>query len=342
MRRILIVGAAWVGDMVMAQTLFISLKKQDPDCIIDVLAPAWSKALLQRMPEVNKALDLPFAHGDLQLIKRYQFARKLRDKYDVAIVLPNSFKSALIPLWARIPRRIGWLGEMRYGLLNDIRRLDKSKYPLMIERFIALAFAADIKLSKPYPRPKLKIYQDDLRQTLIKFNLPTDMPILVLCPGAEFGRAKKWPAEHYATFAQAYLQRGFVVWILGSKADAETGEHILKQLDESKRAYNLAGKTSLTEAIDLLSLANLVISNDSGLMHIAAAVKRPLIALYGSTSPDFTPPLTEQVAILHTDISCRPCFQRECRFGHYDCLQKLHPEDVLQAANNLIAMEKLD
>jgi len=337
--RILVIGPSWVGDMIMAQTLFKVLKKRHPNCQIDVLAPNWSLPLLSRMAEVDQALDLPFIHGDLKLKERYLFAKKLRHIYTQVIVLPGSLKAALIPFWAKIPTRTGFKGEMRYGLLNDLRQLDKNKYKLMIERYMALGMPSESDISKPYPVPNLKVDANNLEQIIKKLQLKLDLPIIALCPGAEFGQAKKWPAKHYAKVADFYLKRNFQVWLFGSKADIATGDEIATQaLPEFKNNItNLAGKTSLIEAVDLLSLAQLVISNDSGLMHVAAALKRRIVAIYGSTSPNFTPPLTDKLAVMHTDINCRPCFKRICKFGHYACLQNLDPFKVIEAAQSLEA-----
>lgn len=334
--RILIIGPSWVGDMVMAQTLFIALKQRYPECIIDVLAPEWSSPLLARMPEVRQALSFPLGHGVLDLKTRKQIGQELRGQYDQAILLPNSFKSALTPFFAKIPKRTGWRGEMRYVLLNDIRKLDKNRYPLMIERFMALAGEKGEKLDKPYPKPSLQVDQQAIDIALKQFSLNLDKPVLALCPGAEFGLAKKWPSEYYAAMADHYVKQGWQVWIFGSKNDRPTGEEIAQTINNPAVCYNLAGKTSLAQAIDLLSSADAVVSNDSGLMHIAAALNRPLVAIYGSTSPDFTPPLADEVAIVRTGISCSPCFDRTCRFGHYHCLTELKPNLVIDALDNLI------
>lgn len=336
--QILIIGPSWVGDMVMAQTLFICLKQRHPDCVIDVLAPDWSRPLLERMPEVRKALSFPLGHGAVDIKKRREIGRALKGQYQQAIVLPNSLKSALTPFFANIPQRTGWRGEMRFGLLNDIRKLNKEHYPLMIERFMALAFEKDKILAKPYPKPYLSVSQQDIDAALSQFALTADKPILALCPGAEFGEAKRWPAEHYAKVAEHYIQQGWQVWIFGSNKDHAVGETIKQNLsvDLQTNAINLAGQTSLAQAIDLMSCAAAVVSNDSGLMHIAAALNRPLVAVYGSTSPDFTPPLADNVAIVRTGIACSPCFERTCRFGHYHCLTQLYPELVLDALERLV------
>ncbi|WP_282281291.1 lipopolysaccharide heptosyltransferase II [Pseudomonas sp. PS02302] len=337
--NILIIGPSWVGDMVMAQTLFVCLKRQHPDCQIDVLAPEWSRPLLERMPEVREALSFPLGHGAFELATRRRIGQQLRGRYDQAILLPNSLKSALVPYFAGIPTRTGWRGEMRFGLLNDIRTLDKARYPLMIERFMALAYAPGAELPKPYPKPRLAIDPASRDAALERFGLSLDRPVLALCPGAEFGEAKRWPAEHYAAVADARLRQGWQVWLFGSQKDAPGGEEIREWVTPGfeEDVYNLAGRTSLAEAIDLLSCAGAVISNDSGLMHVAAALDRPLVAVYGSTSPGFTPPLASQFEVVRLGLECSPCFDRTCRFGHYDCLRLLQPSLVQEALGRLVA-----
>jgi len=338
--NILIVGPSWVGDMVMAQTLFMCLKQRHPDCTIDVLAPEWSRPILERMPEVRQALSFPLGHGVLDLRARRRLGQQLKGQYQQAILLPNSLKSALTPFFAGIPTRTGWKGEMRYGLLNDIRTLDKKRYPLMIERFMALAYDKNAELPKPYPRPHLDVIAENRDAALQVFKLTTEQPILALCPGAEFGEAKRWPAEHYVQVAEHYIRQGWQVWIFGSKKDHPVGEDIRTQLIPGLReeVANLAGETSLAQAIDLMSCASAVVSNDSGLMHVAAALNLPLVAVYGSTSPDFTPPLAEQVAIVRTGIECSPCFDRTCRYGHYDCLRLLPPSMVIDSLTKLVGV----
>jgi heptosyltransferase-2 len=335
--NILIIGPSWVGDMVMAQTLFQCLKMRHPDCAIDVLAPDWSRPLLERMPEVRQALSFPLGHGVLELATRRRIGKSLAGRYDQAILLPNSMKSALVPFFAGIALRTGWKGEMRYGLLNDVRKLDKDRYPLMIERFMALAYPAGVALPQPYPRPSLQIDPATRDAALAHFGLSLDSPVLALCPGAEFGEAKRWPSEHYAKVAEAKIREGWQVWLFGSKKDHPVVEDIRSRLIPGLReeAVNLCGETSLAQAIDLLSCAASVVSNDSGLMHVAAALNRPLIAVYGSSSPKFTPPLADQVEIIRLGIECSPCFERTCRFGHYNCLVQLEPRVAVDALQRL-------
>ncbi|MCQ9470723.1 lipopolysaccharide heptosyltransferase II [Pseudomonas alliivorans] len=335
--NILIVGPSWVGDMVMAQTLFQCLKQRHPECQIDVLAPEWSRPLLERMPEVRAALSFPLGHGALELATRRRIGKSLAGQYDQAILLPNSLKSALVPFFAGIKQRTGWRGEFRYGLLNDVRTLDKQRYPLMIERFMALAWDKGAELPRPYPRPSLQIDPATRDAALAKFGLTLDRPVLALCPGAEFGESKRWPAEHYAQVADARIREGWQVWLFGSQKDHPVGETIRENLIPGLReeSVNLSGQTSLAEAIDLLSCADSVVSNDSGLMHVAAALNRPLVAVYGSTSPAFTPPLADEVEVVRLGIECSPCFDRTCRFGHYNCMRLLEPGAVIQALGHL-------
>ncbi|MEH6639635.1 MAG: lipopolysaccharide heptosyltransferase II [Porticoccaceae bacterium] len=338
--RILIVGPSWVGDMVMAQVLFIVLKQRYPDCRITVLAPAWSRPLLERMPEVDAAVDMPVGHGSLDLGSRRDLASKLAAQgYDWAIVLPNSLKSALIPAFAGIPRRTGWRGEMRFWLLNDIRLLHKTSYPLMVERFVALAYPPNHTLPKPLPNPKLRVNVTRVAELKTRLGLDEERPVLALCPGAEFGPAKRWPEAYYAEVASEMITRGWQVWLQGSERDQPVAETIIAALPESARAmaFNLAGSTELAEAIDLLSAATLVVSNDSGLMHVAAALERPLVVVYGSTSPDFTPPLADKVEVLSIPVDCGPCFQRECPKQHLKCLNDLKPDMALAAIDRLLS-----
>lgn len=341
--KILIIGPAWVGDMVMAQSLFITLRRLDPQCTIDVLAPAWTAPLIERMPEIRRAIPAQFDHGRFDLAGRYRLGRALaREAYDRAIVLPNSWKSALVPFFASIRRRTGWRGEMRYGLLNDMRRLDKSRFPLMIDRFDALAFdrariVASTDFPAPHPSPRLMVDASSVHAARQKFGVTDGAPVLALCPGAEFGPSKRWPEEKFTEVAAEKLAAGWQVWLFGSAKDTPVCDAIRAGLEPGMQARCtvLAGKTSLAEAVDLISCASAVVSNDSGLMHVAAALERPLVAVYGSTSPGFTPPLTERKRIVKLDLPCSPCFKRECPLGHHDCMRKLPAAAVLGALAEL-------
>ena len=336
--RVLIVGPSWVGDMVMAQSLFKLLCRNNENVEITVLAPTWSLALLGRMPEVSHSIESPFAHGELKILQRRKFARQLKGRFDTAIILPNSFKSALIPFFAAIPQRIGWRGEYRNSLLTDCRVLVPTSYPLMVQRFIALGLKAGAVPAPEAPDPKLANNEQEAMNTAQTLGLDYAKNLLIICPGAEFGEAKQWPENHYASLCELAIHDNWQVWIIGSAKDHQVAEEIRRQMDVEIRdsCTNITGQTSLGQAIDLLSLASMVVSNDSGLMHIAAAVGSPVVALFGSTSPDFTPPLAERVKSLTTDISCRPCFQRSCPLGHKRCLTEISADRVYTELNKLM------
>jgi heptosyltransferase-2 len=325
--RILIIAPSWVGDAVLTHPLLVRLKERDPSGTIDVLAPPWALAVFRRMPEVAKTISLPFGHGDLKLGERRRFAKSL-ERYDQAIVLPNSLKSALIPWHAGIPVRTGYRGEMRFGLLNDRRRLDKEALPLIVERFAALAEPAGESLRRPLPEPRLRVDPQAREATLAKFGLDASRPIAAFAPGAEYGPAKRWPARHFAELGKTLAARGEQVWLFGSAKDAEITREIGAAVPG---AVDLAGRTTLDEAIDLLSLATRVVTNDSGLMHVAAALDRPMAAIFGSSSPAFTPPLSAKARIISLHLSCSPCFQRTCPLGHTNCLVQLEASRVLAA-----------
>ena len=327
MKKILVIGPSWVGDTMLMQPMLLRLKQRYQDSQIDVLAPPWTAALLHALPEVHEVIINPFPHGALQLIARYQLGKKLRSaQYDQAIVLPNSLKSALIPYFARIPLRTGFVGESRYILLNDARGLSKKNLRFMVERFAQLAEDKRGKIPRPLAHPKLEVSAAQRNATLHKLGLTLDKPIAIFCPGAEYGPAKRWPASYFAEIAQRLQRQGYVVWLTGSAKDKEVADKIIALGNSA--CLNLCGVTDLTDAIALLSCAQLVISNDSGLMHLAAALDRPMLALFGSSSPQFTPPLSAQAHVVKLDIKCSPCFKRECPLGHFNCMKQLTPDLV--------------
>ncbi|MDE2344819.1 MAG: lipopolysaccharide heptosyltransferase II [Betaproteobacteria bacterium] len=329
MSKVLVIGAAWVGDAVLSQPMLSALLGSSSGLEIHVLAPVWTHGVLQRMPQVARILDNPFKHGELALGGRYRLGRELRAAgYDQAVVLPNSLKSALIPWFARIPRRTGYVGEMRQWLLNDARHLDRHALPLMVERFTALAQPAGIPLEKPVPPPRLVPDLKAQGATLARLGLSLQQPVAVLCPGAEYGPAKRWPVRHFAQVARQFMVEGFQVWLLGSGKDRPVGEAIVAAAPGP--IHNLCGSTQLSEAVDLMAAAQRVISNDSGLMHVAAALDRPMAAVFGSSSPRFTPPLSSQAHVVSLNLSCSPCFKRECPLGHLRCLEELQPDQVMR------------
>lgn len=325
--KALIVAPSWIGDTVMAHPLFVRLHERHPGIELHALAPRWVAPVLARMPEIAGVIDSPFGHGQLSLKARWRLARQLAAmKFDRVYVLPNSLKSALIPFMAGIPERIGFTGESRVGLINRRHVLDKAELPQMAERFAQLAEPLGAALPRPLPLPKLASNPAQQQATLAALALARPQKLAVFCPGAEYGPAKRWPTRHFAALAQALAARGYTVWSLGSPKDAPVGDEIAAQ----GPATNLCGKTSLDQAIDLIALADFVVCNDSGLMHVAAAIGRPLTALYGSSSPGFTPPLSPLAKVVSLQLDCSPCFKRECPLGHLDCLEKLDPQRVLE------------
>jgi len=326
--KILIVAPNWIGDALLAQPLFARLRKKNPGVVIDALAPGWTAPVLRRMQEIDEVIAAPFDHGELALAARWRLGRSLRPRrYDEAIVLPNTFKSALIPFFADIPLRTGFVGEMRYGLLNLAHKLDAKRSPLMAERYAQLAEKPGTKPALPLPQTRLTIDEADLAIALGRLGLSRAKPIAAFCPGAEYGPSKRWPARHFAALARRLAALGYAVWLFGSEKDRAIGEEIA--LASEGAARNLCGRTDLASAIDLLSLAEVVVSNDSGLMHVAAGVGRPVVALYGSSSPEHTPPLARAFRIVRTGIECSPCFARECPLGHFKCMNELVPERVM-------------
>ena len=324
--RILVVGPSWVGDMVMAQSLFITLKHRWPACSIDVLAPEWSIPVLARMPQVRNGIPMPLGHGQFNWSVRRRLGRSLAGQaYSRAIILPRSFKAALVPFYAGIPVRTGYRGEMRYGLINDMRPLDKSVLTKTVQRFVALGVARNTPLPPYSPAPALRV--DPVKQAAVMQRLNLAGPAVAMMPGAEYGPAKCWPLEKFAEAARILGERGYKVWVLGSKKDAPAGELIAA--GSGGAAVNLCGQTQLEEAIDLLAASEAAITNDSGLMHVAAAVDTRVIALYGSSTPDFTPPLTHDCTIHYLRLECSPCFKRECPLGHLDCLNKIDVTRVI-------------
>ena len=316
--------------MVMAQSLFITLKQRDEEAIIDVIGPNWSLPILARMPQIRQAIPLPTGHGEWGISTRRKLGYSLRsERYDHAIVMPRSWKSALVPFFAKVPHRVGFTGEQRYVLLNERRKLDKSILNQTVKRFPSLALPKEpASPLVDIPSPALSVNADNQKSLYQQHNL-AKRPAIALMAGAEFAPSKQWPIAYFHELAKSAIESGYQIWVLGGPKDASDGEIITKGLGEF--AHNLCGKTQLVDAIDLLAAAEKAVSNDSGLMHIAAALDRPLIALYGSSSAHFTPPLSHQVKQLSLSLDCSPCFKRNCPLTHFKCLRDLAPQQVMQA-----------
>jgi heptosyltransferase-2 len=343
MERILIVAPAWIGDAILSEPLVAVVRDPFETPIVDVLAPAWCAPVYARMRGIGRIIETTSPHGRLDLRERRTLAKELAGYgYTRAIVLPNSWKSALVPWLAGIPRRTGYVGEARYGLLNDIRRLNDKALPRLVDRFAALAAKPGELVPMP-PRPVLVPDLANRAAAVRALRLRTDRKTAILCPGAEYGPAKRWPPTHFAELAARFLADGMQVWLVGSPNDKLAAESVMQAAGESARYIrDLTGRTDLGTAIDLLSHASIVISNDSGLMHAAAAVGMPMVALFGSSSPVYTPPLSTIAQVARISIECSPCFKRECPLGHFKCMRDLAPRGVYDLAQMVLLSEPGD
>jgi heptosyltransferase-2 len=340
-QRRLIISPNWIGDAVMAQPLLQLLRRHDPYGPIDVLAPAWVAPVWRAMEEVDSVIEAPFRHGSLQLRERWKFARELKRRgYGAAYVLPNTLKFALIPWLAGIARRVGYKGESRYGLINVMHRDDRAAPRPMVSFYAALAGAPTAEYAQPsaLPRPKLRVGAAEKAKALSDLGLDGGKPFVAFAPGAEFGSAKRWPTTHFArlahTIREEYPEAQIV--LLGSAKDHDVCEEIAAQAAMTK---NLAGVTTLEQALALIAHADAVVSNDSGLLHIASALNRPVVALYGPTDPDHAPPFSDVAKSLSLRLSCSPCKQRECPLGHQHCMKQLEPDMVWQPLR--VMLEKI-
>ncbi|MGI9026512.1 MAG: lipopolysaccharide heptosyltransferase II [Burkholderiaceae bacterium] len=342
--KTLVVAPNWIGDALMAQPLLTLLKRDDPAQRIVALAPRWVAPVLEAMPEVDDVIATDLAHGALQWSRRRAFAKQIAMQgFDRAFILPNSFKSALVPWLARIPERIGYRGEMRYGLVN--RRADgpPAASPAMSARYAALAGVASVAMKTPLPAalPSPRLIVDDavIAAVRARFGFDAADQLIALCPGAEYGPAKRWPADHFASLAQSLLaaRPDAHVLLLGGKGDRATAEEIIAKAsvaDAPSRLHNLAGATDLAEAVALIAASDQIVSNDSGLMHVAAALARPQVAIFGSSDPRHTPPLSARAKTLWLHLDCSPCFERTCPLGHLNCLVGITPQRVLDSMQN--------
>lgn len=346
MLKVLVIAPAAIGDAMMLEPLLRRLREQHPDAAIDVLAPAAIVPLLWRMAEIGRAIPSPLIEGHFSLKACWRLARHLkREGYVRALVLPNSFTAALIPYLAGIPLRTGFGGAMRYFLLNDLRSTDKKA--LTVERYASLAGRRHVDAHRPVDPPRLRTEMSHVRATLAKLALAPAGPVVALCAGAEGGPARRWPAHHFAELAWNLAGAGYEIWLLGSDEDVETGAEIERLLavarvkksiqhghGKTRKFHNLCGKADLAETVDLFAVARAAVVNDSGLMHVAAALGKPLFALYGSSSPSVSPPLSTQARIISLKLPCSPCLKRECPLGHFACMKDIHPQRVF---NDILA-----
>ena len=330
MTRSLVIAPQWIGDAVMTEPLLRRLHARGERLAVGALP--WVAPVYRAMPQVDEVIEFPFQHGGLQFKARRSIAKQVAGRFDTAYVLPNSLKSALLPFLASIPKRVGYLGEARVGLLTHRLKNPKDKPP-MVAFYSALSGE---KEGLENDRPQLKLAPKQVDTALAALALQAG-GYYVFAPGAEYGPAKRWPAIHFAELARA-LDRPAV--LLGSGKEADLCDEIAGAAGPGK-CINLAGKTSLMDAFALIAAAKAVISNDSGLMHVAAAFGVPQVAVFGSSSPLHTPPLSDKARVLwlkddpayQPPLDCSPCFQRECPLGHTRCLYDITPQRVLAAVS---------
>ena len=343
MQSILIIAPNWIGDAVSTQPLLANLKLLYPDSKIDILASNWVAPVYRACSEVHEVIEAKFEHKKLQWNLRKEIAKEIEAKnYQACFVLPNSFKSALIPWLANIPFRIGYRGELRFGLINlALDNPSKVNRPPMVEHYLVLSQLLKDDESIPLDKfvPKLNVSgaaKQQVGQKLQDANINRDS-IYAICPGAEYGPSKRWPTEYFAMLAQQLIKQNSnnQIILLGGKNDYSLAQEITSQSKLVSNIHNWCGNTSLDEAIALIGMSKAVVSNDSGLMHIAAALQIPQVAIFGSSDPAHTPPLSDRAKIMWLNMSCSPCHKRVCPLGHLRCLKDILPEQVLATLNTL-------
>jgi heptosyltransferase-2 len=314
--RTLVISPNWIGDAVMAQPLLQRLKALHPERPIDVLAPPAVSPVWRQMPEVAEVLEAPFRHGSLQLKERWRYARLLRRRgYADAYILPNTLKYALIPWLAGIARRVGYKGESRYGLVNVMHHDDMPPRP-MVPFYAALADAPGAALPGGLPKPRMTVGAAQMAAACAKVGLDPARALVVFAPGAEFGGAKRWPPAHF---------------------DSDSCNEVIAAAGTPAGLVSLAGKTSLSDAVALIAQSAAVVSNDSGLLHVASALNRPVIAIYGPTDPDHAPPFSDLAASISLRLDCSPCRQRECPLGHQNCMHGISAGQVWQTLQPMLS-----
>jgi heptosyltransferase II len=329
----LVVAPQWIGDAVMSEPLMRRLAARGERLTVGALP--WVAPVYRLMPAVAEVQEWPLAHGRLDAKLRWRIASGLRRRFERAYVLPNSIKSALIPWWAGIPERYGYQGEGRALMLNRRLANPAGRAP-MVDFYSSLAGLAkgNEASSENAPEPRLQVDPAAQAQALHAHGL-TPGGYRAFAPGAEYGPAKCWPAAHYASLAERLIAHdGLPIVLLGSGKEAALAQSVVDAVPAASRArcLNLAGRTSLADALALVSGAQCLVSNDSGLMHVAAAFGIEQVAVFGSTSPEHTPPLNRRAQVLwlkeELGLDCAPCFERQCRFGHTRCLTEVAPERV--------------
>jgi heptosyltransferase II len=334
---ILIVPYLWIGDFVRCHSVVKVLRQRFPDRPVDMLSSTLCAPLTDYMPGLRQAVVVDLPRNRLALGQQRELAARLKhESYGTALIMPRTWKAALAPFFAGIPERTGFVGEARYFLLNDLRSSEK-KLPRMVDRCGALALPQGAEIPGDWPLPELKVPREEIEAWRRKRGLDADnRPVVALAPGA-VGPSKRWPKDSYAAVARKLMAEGFAVWILGGPGEKD----LATQIAGDTQARDLTG-TDLRDAILALAGAVAAISNDSGLLHVAAALGTPSIGIFGPTSPWHWAPLNPLAATIETAnaLPCRPCHKPVCRLGHHHCMTEIAPEQVLAAVQASLKTEE--
>jgi heptosyltransferase II len=333
-RPILIVPYMWIGDFVRCHSVVKLLKARFPARPVDVLATTLCAPLADYMPGLRQAIVVDLPRGRLSFAAQRALAARLkREDYGSALIMPRTWKSALAPFLAGIPQRIGWLGEWRFGLINDLRYGER-KLARMVDRCAALALPARDTPPADWPLPELRVPAAEIAGWREHNGLTADGAIVALAPGA-VGPSKRWPAAAYADLARRLVAEGAAIWVLGGPAEAPLARIIA---DVGPQVHDLTG-SDLRNAIIALAGADAAVSNDSGLLHVAAALGTPSIGIFGPTSPWHWAPLNPLAATIETttELPCQPCHKPTCRLLHHRCMRDIATEQVLVAVRQALA-----
>ena len=333
---ILIVPYMWIGDFVRCHTVVQLLKQRDPSRAIDVLTTAMVAPLLDYMPGVRRGIVVDLPRKRLAMAQHRALAERLRqESYGQALVMPRTWKSALAPYLAGIPARTGFAGEARFGLINDLRWGER-RLPRMIDRCAVLALPKGEAKPAQWPLPELRVPAAEVAAWRQRQGLADDgRRVVAFAPGA-VGPSKRWPSAHYAELARRLSDGGNSVWVVGGPGEHELAAEIAGTNQAHVR--DLTGP-DLRNAILALAAADVAVSNDSGLLHVAAALGTPAIGIFGPTSPWHWAPLNPLAAVMETAgaLPCRPCHKPVCRLGHHRCMRDIAVDQVAGVARNALA-----
>jgi lipopolysaccharide heptosyltransferase II len=330
---ILIVPYMWIGDFVRCHSVVTLLRQRFPNRPVDLLATTLCAPLADYMPGVRQSIVADLPRGRLALAQQWALAARFKhESYGMALIMPRTWKAALAPFLAGIPQRVGFAGEVRFALINDVR-FGERKLPRMVDRCAMLALPRGAVQPPEWPMPKLEAPASEIAAWRIRHGLTDDRPIVALAPGA-VGPSKRWPAAAYAALARQLTADGFAVWILGGPDE----KSLAAEIAGGTNARDLTGK-DLRDAILALGAASVAISNDSGLLHVAAALGTPSIGIFGPTSPWHWAPLNPLAAVIETksELPCRPCHKPVCRLVHHRCMRDINPDEVLATTRNALA-----